>query len=186
MRTFTPANASKYLRALEDEKSSLLKKEQRRCVYLAAVGEEPEVPSYDYRATRARVAQINATVRAVRHALHAHNVVTMLPDLGMSVDEALVELAQLTLERRVLDDMRGREHRVRYDELYNGGRYDPFGLGYGRHRREGSQRDVVEYVYANYDPNLAESDYREVSQRIIDLQAAIDYSNQTTSFEVEV
>lgn len=186
MRTFTPASASKYLRALEDEKSSLLKKEQRRCVYLVAVGEEPEVPSYNYRETRDRVAQINATVCVVRHALHTHNVVTMLPDLGMSVDEALVELAQLTSERRVLDDMRGRERRVRYDELYNGGRYDPFGLGYGRHHRDGSQRDMLEYVYANYDPDQAESDYQKVSQRIVDLQAAIDYSNQTTSFEVEV
>lgn len=176
MKIFTPASAAKYLRALEDEKQNLLRRETKRCCYLAAAGEEPEVPVYDYAATRARVAQIDAIVRKVRHALHAHNVATVLPQGDVTVDEALIDLAQLSSQRRTLDDMRNRQQKERYDG------YDPL---FGR-RRSDVQRDVVEYMYANYDVDQAERDYQEVYQRIIDLQSAIDYSNQTTSFEVDI
>ena len=176
MRTFTPATATKYIRVLEDEKVSLLQKERKRCVYRAATDEEPEIPAYDYTATRERIAKIDATVRKVRHALHAHNVATELPVLGMTVDEALINLAQLSEERRTLDDMRTRQQKERAES------YD---YTYGR-RRADQQRDVIDYVYANYDVDQAERDYQEVYMRIIDLQSAIDYSNQTTSFEVEI
>lgn len=176
MRTFTPASAAKYLRALQDEKQNLLRKEDIRCEYVAAVGEEPEVPAYDYAATRARVAEIDAIVRKVRHALHAHNVATTLPDCDVTVDEALIDLAQLSAERRTLDMLRDRQQKARKDS------YDRF---IGRRRGDGPH-DVVEYVYANYDVDQAERDYQEVYQRVVDLQTAIDYSNQITSFKVDI
>ena len=176
MKTFSPATATKYIRVLEDEKENLLQKESKRSTYMAAFEEEPEVPVYDYVATRRRIAEIDELVRKVRHALHAHNVTSVLSEFGMTVDEALIELAQLSAERRTLDGMRNRQQKERYDS------YD---LNYGRRCGE-QQRDVVEYVYANYDVDQAERDYQEIYRRIVDLQSAIDYSNQTTSFEVEV
>ena len=175
-KTFTPATAAKYLRILEDEKQNLLQRESERCHYVAAMDEEPEVPEYDYAATRARVAEIDALVRKMRHALHAHNVATLLPDLGISVDEALVELAQLSSAKRTLDDLRGRQKKARID-VYN---------SFYRRRYNEPQRDVVEYDYANYDVDQAELDYQAAYEQLIELQSAIDYSNQTTRFEVDL
>lgn len=93
---FTSASANKYLRRLQDEKDRLLRTEQEVSTYVLADGEAAEPPAYDYGAVREKVAQIDGQAQAIRHALHRFNMQTVLPERGITIDEALILLAQLS------------------------------------------------------------------------------------------
>ncbi len=167
-KQFTSASAGKYIKTLEDRKSYLLSAERRDKTYQCAIDEEPEVPAYDYRATRDEVASIDAEVLAVRHALHLFNNSAVLPGCGLTIDEALIKLAMMGRELAILSDMRGTPVKRRLGT----NRWDSNGL--------------VEFEYANFDPAEAEQDYLDLSARIADLQLEIDLANQTNTFEVDV
>lgn len=167
MATFTSAGAGKYIKQLEDEKENLLRIEHERCTYDLVVGEEELRPAYDFDATQTQVDALDGKIRHVRHALHLFNAHTELP-CGMTIDEALIALAQLSRKKARLDDLRSRQERER--------------LG----TRMFAKTDAVEYRYANYDVSAAEEMYRAVSQQVSELQLEIDLCNQTKTFEVEV
>ena len=101
-KTFTSASASKFIKSLENEKELLLSREAENSTYVRAQGETEEPPEYDYAATRAAVDQIDEKVRRIRHAQHAFNATTEVPGEGMTVDEALVALAQMNAKLGVL------------------------------------------------------------------------------------
>lgn len=166
---FTSASANKHLRRLQDEKERLLRNEQEVSTYVLAEGEAEEPPAYDYEATRKRIAQIDDEVRTIRHALHSFNMQTALPDRGITIDEALILLAQLSGRRDRLNELASRQPKARLNERY-------FGSGNG----------PVEYRYANYDVARAEADYRAVSDDIASLQLELDLVNQTKVFTVEL
>jgi len=92
----------------------------------------------------------------------------VLPESGITVDEALILLAQLNNEKRMLASMRSRQKKER------AGR----GVLY--------RSEAVEYVYANYDVARAGEDYLAVSERISALQLEIDLCNQTRTFEADL
>jgi len=163
---YTSASANKKLRALEEEKEYVLGNEREVRTYTLSLDEEAEPPAYDYHAVRERIEEIDSEVRALRHALHAFNVVTVLPESGITIDEALVLMAQLNGEKRRLALMRSILPKRRV------------GADYYRANK------VVEYEYANFDTAEAEADFQEVSERIRALQMEIDYVNQTETFEV--
>lgn len=167
-KTFTSASAGKYLKALEDRKSYVLRVERQGSTYECAVGEEPEPPAYDYRATRDEVASINAEVLAVRHALHVFNNSTVLPKCGLTIDEALIRLAMLGRERDIVSSMRAIPAKKR--------------IGASGWRSSGE----IEHEYANFDPEEAGRDYITLESEIADLQLEIDLANQTNTFEVDV
>ena len=85
---FTSASANKYLRRLQDEKDYVLNTELERCTYVLSEGEAPEPPVYSYRETRDKVAEIDRVTRILRHDLHQFNMVTVLPQCGLTIDEA--------------------------------------------------------------------------------------------------
>ncbi len=166
--TFTSASANKYLRKLSDQKDYLVRREDETSTYVLAMGEQEEPPIYDYAGTREKIAEIDATVRKLRHELHLFNAHTMLPDSDMTIDEALVVLAQLSGELYRLHSLRTNLPKARVQEGYR------------------SARNIVEYRYANYDIAQAERDYQEVAERISDLQLKIDLVNQTKTFTVNI
>lgn len=166
---FTSASANKYLRTLQDEKDFVLEAEAKSCTYELAAGEEAEPPEYSYEETRAAVEDIDARMLKLRHAVHLFNAHTVLPDSGITIDEALVLMAQLGQRKRRLSSLRGRSPKER-----NGSRY--------LFRESG----VVEYTYANYDIAAADRDYRAVCEQIGKLQLELDLVNQTQTFEVEL
>lgn len=165
MTTYTSASANKLLRKLEDEKSHLLQMESETCTYVLAQDEEAEPPAYDYAATRGRVHEIDERVRRIRHALHEFNMRTTLSESGMTIDEALIVMAQMSNECRRLDRMREILPRQREANRYG--------------------TKVVEYRYANFDVAQAQRDYLALSERIAELQLQIDLCNQTITFELE-
>lgn len=169
MRVFTSASAGKYIRQLEDEKEHLLSTEQDSCVYVLAQGEQSEPPAYDYADVRAQVDELDRIVRTVRHALHIFNATCTLPTSGMTIDEALIALAQMSNKSQRLGVMRRRQPKERLGStvLF-------------------TKREAIEYRYANYDIAQAESDYRTLLRQIADLQLEIDLCNQTKTFEVDI
>ena len=166
--TFTSAAANKYLRKLEDEKYHLTCQENETCTYVLAIDEEPCPPDYDYAATTQRITEIDAEVLKLRHALHQFNARTMLPNSDMTIDEALVAMAQLSVMARRLQVLRSYQPRSRVDGAYR------------------SSRNIVEYRYANYDIASAEADYQRVTEQIADLQLKLDLVNQTETFTVDL
>lgn len=166
MKTFTSASAGKYLKALDEEKAHLLAQEREVATYTLAIDEEPDIPEYNYQEVRDRVAEIDSCVRKIRHALHLFNATELLSESKMTIDEALIYLAQLNAEKRLLALLRDQREKER---ISNGWR-----------------SEIIEYRYANYDIARAAQDYARVSQEISDLQLEIDLVNQTRTFEVDV
>ena len=166
MKTFTSASAGKYIRQLEDDKAALLNREQQTCTYVLAKDEEVEPPVYDYADTRAKIDAIDEKVRKLRHALHRFNMETTLPDSDMTIDEALILMAQLSNKKARLDTLRSTLPVDRVTGRYMG--------------------NLIEYRYANFDVELAKADYDAIEQQINALQLQIDLCNQTITFEVDL
>lgn len=141
IKKFTSASANKYLKKLQDNKDHMLENENRTCTYVLSVGEEADLPAYSYEDTRAGVDEIDALMLRMRHAVHAFNVRTVLPECGITIDEALVAMAQLNGKKSRLSWLRSRSPKER------------IGLGYF-----GSESNRVEYTYANYDVAQAAAD----------------------------
>lgn len=166
---FTSASANKYLKRLQDEKDYILRNEIDTSTYIRSEGEEADPPAYSYAETRAQVAEIDRKVLTIRHALHRFNIETVLPDCGLTIDEALIALAQLSARRDRINTLRSRQPKERLRDRY-------LGSGTG----------VVEYQYANYDIAEAERDYNALSEEIAAIQLELDLANQTRTFDVEI
>ena len=104
----TSAYANKLLKSLADEKSYWTNKEEASRTYVAAVGEEPVIPEYDYSAVSDTLNEIDRKTVIIRHALNLANATAKIPigDTEMSVDSILVKMAQLNYRKTTLDTMR--------------------------------------------------------------------------------
>ena len=103
------------------------------------------------------VAGVSDSQRALEAQLHC----------DLTIDEALIALAQLSLERDRVADLRARQPKVRLGE-----------------RLTGAGVATVEYRYANYDVQEVERDYETLSEKIAAIQLELDLANQTKTFEV--
>lgn len=167
MKMMTSAAANKYLRALDEEKQFYLTLEENASTYVLADNERQEAPEYDYNAVSAKLAELNAKICTVKHAINLFNVRTKLEKFDMTIDQALVYLAQLSRNKNRLDVMRRRQPKTRVNDRF-------------------SRSNLIEYMYVNYDLDQAREDFEKVSDEISRLQMALDYCNQTIEFEVDV
>lgn len=168
MKKVTSAGANKMLKALEDEKSYLLSMEEDASVYVLAEGEQAEALAYNYEETQSKIEEIDKKVRIIKHALNCFNTTTVLEEVGITIDEALVEMAQLNRKKEKLDEMRKRLPKARKNEgFYRNG-------------------NLIEYEYVNYDIQKVQDDYKMVCDRITDIQIALDLCNQTKVFTIPV
>lgn len=166
---FTSASANKFLRRLQDEKDYILRTESETSTYIRAEDEAIDPPLYNYAETREKVAALDKKVLTLRHALHRFNIETLLPNCGLTIDEALIALAQLSARRDRVNTLRSRQPKERLRDRY-------FGNGAG----------AVEYQYANYDVREAEQDYNALTEEISAIQLELDLANQTRTFEVDI
>lgn len=167
----TSAQAAKLLRKLEDEKASLLSAEQMSCSFRAAVGEDIESvrPKYDYVQTQKAVADIEAKVRKVKHAINMFNVSQMIPEFDMTIDQMLVYIPQLSRQRAKLNEMKSVLPKTRAD----------YGI-------RTTSINIIDYTYANYDIEKAEKDFGEISDLLARAQTALDTVNNTVTFDIEI
>lgn len=167
MKQLTSAAANKLLRTLDDEKNYLLSMEEEAATYILADGESGEAPAYDYEETAKRLKELDSKIRVLKHAINRFNVTAELPELGITIDEALVKMAQLNKDKARLDIMRKR-------------------LPKARKKQEFYHSNIIEYEYVNYDLKRVQEDYQAVCDEISKLQLGLDLCNQTVTFEFDM
>lgn len=165
----TSAQAAKLLRQLNEELRTLQVREENTRSFLASLGEDIETvrPAYDYAAAQAAQAAVEQKIRKLKHAVNVFNATTVIPEFGITIDEMLVYLPQLTRRCSKLSDMKDALPKVREAAQY--GRTAP----------------IIDYRYANYDIAQAEQDYAEQSAELARAQTALDLINNTVEFEVD-
>ena len=169
---YTSAQAAKLLRKLKEEHQLLLSEETNDRFFLAATGEDVESlrPSYDFEKTQSALADLEANIRKVKHAINLFNCSTVVE--GKTIDEILVYLPQLQERRNKLSVMIGRRDKQRARSSVKS--------------RYSGQSEIIDYEYANYDIAQAEADYYAVSDELAKAQNALDTVNATVLFEAEL
>ena len=169
---YTSAQANKLLKKLNDEYSALLDKEQRSRDFRAAMGEDIESvrPAYDYAKTQARLEELEGTIRRLKHAINRFNTMQVVDGFGITIDEMLVYIPQLSQNALIhkahkLLEMKSRLPKERVEEQY------------------GRQSNIIDYTYTNYDLAAVEADYEKTADELSRAQLALDTVNQRDSFE---
>lgn len=164
----TSAEANKMLKKLLDDYNDLLKKEEEAHTFKAATVEDLEDarPDYDYDWTQQRLSDIERQIRAIKHAINLFNLTKEIPGTGMTIDQVLVYLPQLTARKAKLSKMKQQQKKKRCD-------------GYE------ANSNFIEYIYTNYDPAQAEADYEKAASELGRIQNALDLVNNTVKFDVE-
>ena len=163
----TSSAINKKIRNLEDEKQLLLGKEKQSCTYIQTEGYVPIIPHYDFAETETKLMEIDEQVRKLKHALNKMNSTTKLKNFDMTIDEALVYMAQLNKRKDTLDEFRQRMPAKRIKSH-----------GYGE------SSNLVEYEKVNYDITAVSAKYLEIQDVVNRLQMDIDYINQTVEIEI--
>jgi hypothetical protein len=164
----TSAEANKLLRKLNDDHSAIQMMEANSRTFVAATTEKLEDarPEYEYEDVQKKLAELEEKVRIVKHAINLFNVSQAIDDSGMTIDQALVYIPQLSERKRKLASMRAVPKKKR-----NGG-------------YTGS--NLIEYTYANYDIEQAELDYQTASDELARVQNALDLVNSTVQFDIDI
>ena len=164
---YTSAQANKLLKKLNDEYTALLDKETRSLDFRAAMGEDVESvrPVYDYAETQIRLAELEAKIRTLKHAINIFNATQTVDSFDMTIDELLVYIPQLTKRKSKLLEMKSRLPKERVEEQY------------------GRQSSIIDYTYANYDIAAVEADYEKAADELS--RAQLDAVNQRETFEFE-
>lgn len=163
---YTSAEAGKLLRKLSDEQSSILMRELNGKEFLAAVGEDLDSvrPDYDFAATQSALAEVETKIRKLKHALNVFNSTTVIPEFGITIDEMLVLIPQLTVRKNRLAEMKDKLPKVR--ETY------------------GMNSSLLDYRYLNYDVNAVAAEYDRIADMLSAAQNALDAVNMTKTLEV--
>ena len=141
--TYTSAQAAKLLRRLNDEYAAMLEREVLSREFNAAVGENVDAvrPAYSYAATH------------------------VIPEFGITIDEMLVYIPQLTKRKSKLAEMKSKLPKYRVAEL-------------------GRISNIIDYTYLNYDLSEVEADYARVSDELANAQLALDAINNRDTLEL--
>lgn len=166
----TSAYANKLLRSLEEEKEYWLNKEETSSFYVASIQETPVIPEYNYEEVAKEISVIDEKIATIKHTLNLTNALAKVKviDEEMSVDTILIKMAQLNKRKAILDQMRKQLPKSRQDSGYM------------------SRNTVIEYRYINYDLDLIKKEYEIISEKIMQMQMALDKYNQTVEIEVDI
>lgn len=164
----TSAEANKLLRKLHDDHSALERMETESRTFVAATTEKLEDarPEYDYTAVQEKLAELEDKARRVKHAINLFNISQAIDGSGMTIDQALVYIPQLSERKRKLAIMRAAQKKKRNESM--------------------KSSNLIEYTYTNYDIEQAEADYQSASDELARVQNALDLINSTVQFEIDI
>ncbi len=165
---YTSAEANKLLRKLNDEKTSVIYREENGKEFLAAVGEDIESvrPKYDFTETQNAIAGIETKIRKLKHAINVFNSTTIIPEFDMTIDEMLVYIPQLTAAKNKLAIMKDKLPKVREQTRVNS--------------------SILDYRYLNYDVETVTAEYEKVTDTLSKAQNALDSVNMNQTLEVDL
>lgn len=165
---YTSAEAGKLLKKLNDERASILLREENGKEFLAAVGEDIESvrPDYNFATTQVALNEIETKIRKLKHALNIFNSTTVIPEFGMTIDEMLVYIPQLTMRKDKLARMKDRLPKVREQTRVNS--------------------SILDYRYLNYGVDEAAAEYDKISDTMSKAQNALDAANMNQTLEIDL
>ena len=155
--TYTSAQAAKLLRRLNDEYAAML---EREVLNVDAVR-----PAYSYADAQAAQRDLEEKIRKLKHALNLFNATHVIPEFGITIDEMLVYIPQLTKRKSKLAEMKSKLPKYRVAEL-------------------GRISNIIDYTYLNYDLSEVEADYARVSDELANAQLALDAINNRDTLEL--
>ena len=154
--------AMKEIRLLEEQKQQLLERECERFRVSYKEGEQKLDNGYCYRATRERVAILDARIREIKSVLAKANCTCRLEGFNVTIGEGLVMLAQWNNEYERISVLAAQQQLSR--------RITPNG--------------ILEYTECRYDVEEVVKERDALKQRIGELQIAIDRANLLSQIEV--
>lgn len=165
---YNSAQAAKLLSKLQQDFDRLAVFEANAKTFLASVGEDPETvrPEYDYKATKKELDALSAKIRKVKHAINAFNTTTVVPELGITIDELLVYIPQLSAKKAKLRGMADTLPKARENNF--------------------GKSNIIDYRFANYDIMQVKKDLDIVTEELSKAQLALDTINHSVEFDIEI
>ena len=102
----------------------------------------------------------------LKHAINQFNVTAVLPDLGYTIDTALVRMKMLSDQKERLSAMMRVQPVARQSLAFGNGK--------------------PEFVYRNYDDREVRNAYEKVDAELTQIQLALDKQNLDSIIEVEL
>ncbi|MBP5466041.1 MAG: hypothetical protein J6Y43_00555 [Clostridia bacterium] len=167
---YSSQKLGKILKKTEDELSSLIVREGQSKEFNAAVGEDAESirPAYNFSETQEKRESLETKVRTIKHALNTFNIATVVPELNMTIDQALIYIPQLLKQKRQYAAMKDKMTKTRVA----GNAFKVVSL--------------IDYTYINYDVNEVSAKFDEVSEKLAIAQMALDKINSEENIELDL
>ena len=164
----TSAEANKLLRKLNDDHDALKRMEAESRIFVAATTEnlEDARPDYDYEATQRSLAELEIRIRKLKHTINLFNVSQTIDESGMTIDQALIAIPQLSDRKRKLSVMRAAQKKKRNENTRS--------------------TNLIEYTYANYDVEEAKAAADAAAEELARAQTALDKVNNTETMEIDL
>ena len=165
---YNSAQAAKLLSKLQQDFDSLAILEANAKTFLASVGEDVESvrPEYDYKATKKELDALSLKIRKVKHAINVFNTTTVVPELGITIDELLVYIPQLSAKKAKLRGMADTLPKARENN-------------YGK-------SNIIDYRIVNYDIKQVRKDLDVVTDELAKAQLALDTINHSLEFDIDI
>ena len=162
------AQAAKLLSKLQQVFDSLAILEANAKTFLASVGEDVESvrPEYDYKATKKELDALSLKIRKVKHAINVFNTTTVVPEFGITIDELLVYIPQLSAKKAKLRGMADTLPKARENN-------------YGK-------SNIIDYRIVNYDIKQVKKDLDVVTDELAKAQLALDTINHSLEFDIDI
>ena len=163
---YNSAQAAKLLSKLQQDFDRLAVLEANAKTFLASVGEDPESvrPEYDYEATKNELDALSKKIRKVKHAINAFNNTTVVPEFGITIDELLVYIPQLSAKKAKLRGMADTLPKARENNF--------------------GKSNIIDYRYVNYDIKQVKADLDTVTEELSKAQLALDTINHSLEFDI--
>lgn len=160
----TSAEANRIYKELADNKRKVISDERNSYSFNAASSEDPEAlrPDYNFSDTESTIDMIDNQIMKIKHALNVFNSVTRVGETGLTIDQVLIRIPQLSDRLRTLDMMRLMPKK----------------------QRRGITGNVIDYTYANFDPSEVMDEYKKVNLELHHLQDELDKVNNSITFEI--
>lgn len=167
---YTSAQAGKLINKIQEKIAILMNNEDKSATFKCASGEDVESlrPAYDFAETQRRLEELQGMLRKVRHAINMFNITHTLPGFDdLTIDQALVLMPQLRERKRELRIMGDRLPKERVESRYSSNQY-------------------IDYIITNYDADEVRRVHDEISDKLTELQLALDKVNTTQTMEIDI
>ena len=157
---YTSAEANKLLRKLKESLSFDEIEERQKSTYTRALEEKDEdvrPEGYDLETTHNAVTVLQDQIRRLKHAINVFNVETEVPDTGMTIDQVLIYMPQVSELASKYTRMARVQPKTRLSHTPN----------------------VIDYQITNYDPADAKRFAEHYNDELAKLQTALDTVNNT-------